>query len=99
MDELTAPVRKVLPTDARVYVISLVRDNGFMEVLLRYELSPLRTTFGIPKSMREFRGHDYVWVFALDDAAISRLEGMLSSGHRLFRVTEDARGLNLAPVM
>jgi hypothetical protein len=97
--ELMAPVTNAVPDDARVYVISLVRDNGFMEVLLRYELSPIRTTFGTPKAMSDFQGQDYVWVFALDEADISRLGGPFASGHRLFEVTDSEGRLDLRPVM
>jgi len=97
--ELTAPVSSSVPAGARVYVISLVRDNGFMEVLLRYELSPIRTTFGSPKAMRDFQGQDYVWVFSLDEAEVSRLGGPFASGHRLYEVTDSEGRLELRPVM
>jgi len=97
--ELTAPVSSSIPAGKRVYVISLVRDNGFMEVLLRYELSPIRTTFGIPKTMKDFEGQDYVWVFALDEVDISRLGGPFESGHRLFEVTDIEGRIDLRPVM
>jgi hypothetical protein len=64
----------------------------------RVELAPIRTFFGTPKAMREMRGHDYVWVFTLDDAAASRLGGVLDFGHRLFEVGERGGRVDLRPV-
>jgi hypothetical protein len=99
VSNMTGRVTRSIPDDARVYVISLVRDNGFFEVLLRYQFSPVRTTFGMPKSIREFRGQDYVWVFALDEKSLSRLGKMFTPGYRLFEVYHSEGQLELSPVI
>lgn len=99
VSRMTDRVAGSVPDGAHLYVMPLVRDNGFFEVLLRYELSPLRASFGTPNSVEEFRGHDFVWVFALDEGAQSRLGRMFTPGYRLFEVKDSDGRIDLIPVM
>jgi hypothetical protein len=94
-------VRERVPPDASLYVISLVRDNGFMETLLRYELAPARVTFGSLSSaaelQREVQAHDYMFVFSLKPGETTRLGGAFGSGETLFAVESAGGRIRLVP--
>jgi hypothetical protein len=95
-------VRELVPRDASLYVIPTVRDNGFLQTLLRYELAPQKVAFGAPATtdelQRALRGYEYLYVFAFNRTGVAQLGGPFASGAALYRI-DDVRGtLRLMPL-